>query len=188
MLEQNMHTVIESDLTAVYKSLTGESVRKIKKLLSAVASLVPYRPDLNALKEICGIADQRTLKTYLKYLEDAGMISQYQKAGREIDALRKPEKLYLNNTSQMYTISFDNSKNIGNVRETFFSQAVSPCHRLTIPQEGDFIIDGKFVVEIGGKNKKPEQLKDVKNSFFAIDDIESGFENRIPLWLFGFLY
>jgi hypothetical protein len=52
MLEQNMHTVIESDLTEVYKSLTGESVRRIKKLLSAVASLVPYTPDLNALKEI----------------------------------------------------------------------------------------------------------------------------------------
>jgi len=188
MLEQNMHTVIESDLTAVYKSLTGESVRKIKKLLSAIASLVPYTPDLHALKEICGIADQRTLKTYLKYLEDAGMISQYQKAGREIDALKKPEKLYLNNTSQMYTISFDNAKNIGNIRETFFSQSVSPHHRLSIPLKGDFNVDSKYIVEIGGKNKKTEQLKDVKNSFYAIDDIELGFENRIPLWLFGFLY
>jgi predicted AAA+ superfamily ATPase len=72
------------------------------------------------------------LPLFKEYLEDAGLISQYQKAGREMDSLKKPEKLYLNNTSQMYTISLDNSKNIGNIRETFFSQTVSPIHSINL--------------------------------------------------------
>jgi len=28
----------------------------------------------------------------------------------------------------------------------------------------------------------------IENSFIASDDIEVGFGNKIPLWLFGFLY
>ena len=30
--------------------------------------------------------------------------------------------------------------------------------------------------------------KDVPNSFVVNDDVEVGFGNKIPLWLFGFLY
>ncbi|HRZ79994.1 MAG TPA: AAA family ATPase, partial [bacterium] len=163
-------------------------VRKIKKLLSVVASLVPYTPDLNALKDICGVSDHRTIKTYLSYIEDAGIIVQYQKSGNALDSLRKPEKIYLNNTSQMYAISADNSKNIGNIRETFFAQAVSPVHKLRIPKKGDFEVDGSYIVEIGGKNKKTGQINKTENSIYALDEIETGLKNRIPLWLFGFLY
>lgn len=188
ILEQNIHTSIESDLTSVYGFITGETVRKIKKLLSVVASLVPYTPDLNALKDICGVSDHRTIKTYLSYIEDAGIIVQYQKSGNELDSLRKPEKIYLNNTSQMYAISADNSKNIGNIRETFFAQAVSPVHKLRIPKKGDFEVDGSYIVEIGGKNKKTGQINNAENSIYALDEIETGLKNRIPLWLFGFLY
>jgi len=43
-------------------------------------------------------------------------------------------------------------------------------------------------VEIGGKNKSYKQIKDVEHSYVVADDIEVGFGNKIPLWLFGFLY
>lgn len=186
--EQNIHTSIESDLTSVHEFITGETTRKIKKLLSVLASLVPYTPDLKVLKQICGISDNRTLKTYLSYIEDGGIIKQYQKSGNELDSLRKPEKIYLNNTSQMYAISPDNSKNIGTIRETFFSQAVSPIHQLRIPKKTDFEIDGKYLVEIGGKNKKRDHAGKEEQVIYALADIETGFKNKIPLWLFGFLY
>ena len=32
------------------------------------------------------------------------------------------------------------------------------------------------------------QIKDLENSFIAKDDIETGYANVIPLWVFGFLY
>jgi hypothetical protein len=49
-------------------------------------------------------------------------------------------------------------------------------------------VDDTYLFEVGGKNKSFAQIKDIENSFLAIDDIETGFGNKIPLWLFGFLY
>jgi hypothetical protein len=49
-------------------------------------------------------------------------------------------------------------------------------------------VNGKYTFEIGGKNKDFTQIKDLKNSFLAVDNIEIGVGNKIPLWLFGFLY
>jgi len=50
------------------------------------------------------------------------------------------------------------------------------------------LVDEKYIFEIGGKNKNYNQIKDIPNSYIAADDVEIGFGNKIPLWLFGFLY
>jgi hypothetical protein len=65
---------------------------------------------------------------------------------------------------------------------------VKNSHQLHYVDKGDFLVDEKFTIEIGGKNKGFDQIKDIKNSFVVSDDIETGFDKRIPLWLFGFLY
>ena len=65
---------------------------------------------------------------------------------------------------------------------------LTPNHTLTYPIKSDFLVDNIFTFEVGGKNKGFEQIKDLKNSFVAADDLEVGFANKIPLWLFGFLY
>lgn len=49
-------------------------------------------------------------------------------------------------------------------------------------------IDGKWLFEVGGAKKRFSQIRDIPDSFVAADDIEVGFGNKIPLWLFGFLY
>ncbi len=54
--------------------------------------------------------------------------------------------------------------------------------------KGDFLVDGVYTFEVGGKGKGFDQIKDMKNSFLSLDDIEIGVGNKIPLWLFGFLY
>jgi len=59
---------------------------------------------------------------------------------------------------------------------------------LSYPTKGDFLVNEKFTFEIGGKNKSFKQIKDISNSFVVADDIEIGSGNKIPLWLFGFLY
>ena len=75
------------------------------------------------------------------------------------------------------------------LRETFFyNQLAAAGHRIVLPEKGDFLVDGSFLFEIGGKNKSGQQLVDVANSFIAADEIEAGFRNKVPLWLFGFLY
>ncbi|MFH1319888.1 MAG: AAA family ATPase [Bacteroidota bacterium] len=187
-LEQNVHTVLESDLLTIYPHLTGNSVKKIKKLLSVIASSVPFTPDLQRLKIMLDIGDQRTLKNYFKYLEDAGIIAILNKGGKGLKELEKPDKIYLNNTNLMYALQNLNNAETGNIRETFFINMAGSKHKVSTPEKGDFLVDNKYIFEVGGRNKDFRQIKNLKNSYLALDDIEIGIGNKIPLWLFGFLY
>lgn len=187
-LEQNIHTTLESDLIAIYPSLSGNSVKKLKKLLSIIAASVPFTPDMKKLKTLLEVGDERTLKTYLKYLEDAGIILTVSRAGKAMKGLEKPEKIYLNNTNLIHAIKGHETADMGNQRETFFLNMLHNSHKVSVPVAGDFLINDRYTFEIGGRNKSFTQIKDIKSSFLALDDIETGIGNKIPLWLFGFLY
>lgn len=187
-LEQNLHTAIESDLPAVHPQLTGGSVARIKMLLSAIAGSVPLTPDLAKMRRLLDIADDRTLKTYLSYLEDAGLIMSLGKAGRALKAMDKPGKIYLGDVNTTYALQPSGRADTGAVRETFFAQSVAPVHALRVPEQGDFATDTDLIFEIGGRNKTARQVRGHARAYLALDDIETGVGTRIPLWLFGFLY
>jgi hypothetical protein len=80
--------------------------------------------------------------------------------------------------------AYCNDVEIGTLREVFF---MSMNKDLEVLLKGDFLVNNKYTVEIGGKNKSFKQIKDIQNSFVVADDIEIGFGAKIPLWLFGFL-
>jgi uncharacterized protein len=188
-LEQNIHTTIESDLVAIYPEIKGHSIKKIKQLLSFISDSVPFIPNWKKLLEILNIGDQRSLKTYFKLLEDARLIKTLSNASDKMRKIESAEKVYLNNPNQLYAISSIGDSNIGTVRETFFISMLSEKYLLTLPNNGDFLVNKKYLFEIGGKNKSFSQIKN-DNNFKALvcDDIEIGSKNKIPLWLFGFLY
>lgn len=124
----------------------------------------------------------------------SGLTQQLFKDAKGITRLQKPDKIYLDNTNLLYTIVPQNVQ-IGHVRKTFFANQLAHKHLVEYTDVGDFKIDQKLTFEIGGKNKTKEHLsavrheiKDLKNAFIAADDIEIGFQEKIPLWLFGFLY
>ena len=71
---------------------------------------------------------------------------------------------------------------------TCFLNQLSLNHDVNAPSQGDFLVDNKYLFEVGGKNKTFEQIKDIQDSFLAVDDTEVGSRNRIPLWMFGLLY
>ncbi|MES2198633.1 MAG: hypothetical protein V4489_00490 [Chlamydiota bacterium] len=77
---------------------------------------------------------------------------------------------------------------IGNVRETFFLSMLSQNHTLQLPINGDFSVDDQFLFEVEGKKKSFKQIQSEENGFLACDDMEIGIGNKIPLWLFGFIY
>jgi hypothetical protein len=54
-------------------------------------------------------------------------------------------------------------------------------------RQGDFVVNETYTFEIGGRNKGGKHIQGLENAFIAADEVESGFGNRIPLWLFGFL-
>ncbi|MCI0471133.1 MAG: AAA family ATPase [Candidatus Aminicenantes bacterium] len=187
-LEQGIHTVVEIDLIAMSPGLDGAAVKKIKQLLAFIAGSVPFTPDLKKIKQILGIGDERTLKNYLQYLENGGIILNLSKKAGGLKVLEKPDKIFLNDTNLMYAVGARENLQKGNIRENFFANTLSADHRVTIPDKGDFLVDGVYTFEVGGKGKGFDQIKDMKNSFLSLDDIEIGVGNKIPLWLFGFLF
>jgi predicted AAA+ superfamily ATPase len=187
-LEQNIHATVESDLSSVFPGLNGAGIKKIKKLISFIAESVPFTPDLKNIKRLLEIGDERTLKNYLKHLEDAGIILTVSKKGKSLSMLEKPEKIFLNNTNLMYAIGSRDNLQKGNIRENFFVYALTAGHVVNTADRGDFAVDGKFIFEVGGKGKSFSQIRDMENSYLALDEIELGIGNKIPLWLFGFLY
>ncbi len=185
MLKQNINVSLSSDLLFVYPSLDGNSIKKLKLLLNIIMESVPFVPVIEKLKKTLDIGDGRTLKEYFIKLEDAGILKLLMKASSKgLAKLEKPEKIYLNNSNLLYI----NDANIGTVRETFFLSMTSKAHEVTYPKKGDFLVDNVYLFEIGGKNKSFKQIADMPNSYVAVDDIEVGYKNKIPLWLFGFIY
>lgn len=114
------------------------------------------------------------------------MIFNLFKKGEGITQLQKPNKILMDNTNLSFLLA--PNTDIGALRETFFANQVGQSHELNFPAKGDFLVDGKYLFEVGGKNKGSKQLQDSANSFLALDDIEFGMEKAIPLWAFGFLY
>lgn len=120
-------------------------------------------------------------------LQSAGLIRILGAKSSGISIISKPEKLYLNNTN-LFNIFCDTPKN-GTIRETFFASALSYTHTLSYPKNGgDFMVDNTYTFEVGGRNKTKKQIKEIEKSFIVSDDMEIGMGNKIPLWLFGFLY
>lgn len=187
-LEQNVHTAIESDLPALNPSLSGNSIKRIKQLLAVIAASVPFMPDFAKLRRILDIADDRTLKAYLGYLEDAGLIMTLHKAAGGLSSMEKPEKIYLGDPNQIHALCTVGQANVGNIRETFFLRMVSGGSPVYAADKGDFVIGKDVLVEVGGRSKTARQIRGKQSAFLALDDIEIGVANKIPLWLFGFLY
>jgi hypothetical protein len=192
-LQQNINVSIESDLLSIYPKLNGNSVKKIKMLLSVIIKSVPFEPKISELKIAADIKDDRTLKDYLAKLDDAGLIKLLMQNSLSMKAFDKPEKIFLANPNLMYT----KEPNIGNLRETFFVNQLDNYYKnkqslsdegIFASNNGDFYCQGKYTFEVGGKSKGFNQIKDIPNSYVASDDLEVGIGNKIPLWLFGFLY
>jgi predicted AAA+ superfamily ATPase len=187
-LEQDVRKTVESDSIAVFPHLNGASTNKILNLLSLITESVPYTPDLIDLKRKLEIGDSRTLKGYLKFLADADVLLTVSKKGRGLGQLEKPDKIYLNNTNLIYSLGDSDKIDKGSLRETFFANSLSSSHKTHIVERGDFLVDDTVTFEVGEKNKSFSQIRGIDNAYLAVDDIEVGLKQKIPLWLFGFLY
>ena len=183
-LRQSIEATIDSDLLSIYPNLNGNTARKLKILTHAISTNVPYQPNYSSLKSLVDIRDDRTLKEYLAMLDSAGLIRLLMKNELAIKNMDKADKIYLENTNLMYL----NNPDMGNVRETFFANQLGNITEIYSGKNGDFMVGNNFTFEIGGAKKGFEQIKDMPNSYIAADDIEVGVGNKIPLWLFGFLY
>lgn len=183
-LERTVSTVIDSDIPAVEKKIDYETLIKAKRLIGIIAGSQPYLPNMSTLAGLMGTNRNQLLKLF-DLLDRAGIIRQIFTSTNSPRGLAKPQKVLLDNSTLMCALD---SPKIGAEREYTFASFLSVGHRVGFAKQGDFIVDNRYLFEIGGKGKGFTQIRDIPDSFVVADDIEFGFGNKIPLWLFGFLY
>jgi uncharacterized protein len=184
-LQEVINMMLEIELPLL-RGIDLGYIHKIKQLLVIISESVPFVPNVSKLSEKIGI-NRATLLSYFHYLEEIGLtINMFKEAGG-ISKLQKPTKIFLENPNLMFVLS-PQFANIGNVRESFFANQLRYNNKVSYAEKTDFCINEKYLFEIGGKSKKEIQIKALENAYIASDDIEYGFKNKIPLWLFGFTY
>lgn len=184
-LKQTVNHLLDSDLPSVEK-IDFNAVHYLRKLISILAEIVPYKPNIVKLSQQVGVS-RETLVRYLYLLEKADLLILLRTSTSGISKMNKPEKIYLNNPNLVYTLA-DAQSNQGTLRETYFLNQLQVHHSANWSDKGDFLVDGKYTFEIGGKNKTRKQILGIENAWIAADNIEYAEHNKIPLWLFGFLY
>lgn len=183
-LAQVVNKTIEVDIPQ-YTDMTASAIRKLKRLMSIVSESVPFKPNLSSISQVLGIS-RNLLPEWFVYMEKAGLIMQLRDDTGGIRGLGKVDKVYIDNTALMYMLGRENT-DIGNVRETFFLNQTRVMHDVITSSVSDFQI-GKYTFEVGGKNKTQKQIAGVSDAFVVKDDIEIGYQNVIPLWVFGLMY
>lgn len=184
-LQNVINTILENDLPAV-ENMSYITMHKIKKLLMIIASLVPFSPNIAKLSSEIETNRANTVR-YLDYLQRAGLVINLLSAQKGMSLMNKPDKVYLDNTNLLYALA-TSGINAGNLRETFFANQLSESNQLRTSQQGDFLVNDTYTFEVGGVGKGFRQIKDIENAFVVTDNVETGFGNKIPLWLYGMLY
>lgn len=184
-LEHVINNSLDIDLPFMLE-INVHNIFKIKKLLYILATQLPFQPNMTKLAESLEL-NRNTLNNYLYYLSESKLLRLLTDSGKSYSTLSKPEKIFMQNTNLIYTISGDDV-NKGTLRELFFLNQVSAKNEVNYTKKGDFIVDNKYIFEVGGSQKSFSQIADLNDSYLAIDDVQVGRQHKIPLWLFGFLY
>ena len=183
-LKQVINNTLEVDIPQ-YAKMNVATGRKLKQLLGVVSRSVPFKPNMTTLATVLDTS-RNSIPDFFIYLEEAGLIAQLRDNTGGVRGLGKVDKVYLDNTALVYNLAGDEA-DIGNVRETFFNNQMRINQEVLASRVSDFEI-GEYTFEVGGKNKKQKQIEDVDNGYIVKDDIERGYLNVIPLWMFGLNY
>ncbi|NCP85697.1 MAG: AAA family ATPase, partial [Bacteroidetes bacterium] len=184
-INQLIRTIVEIDM-AELQDFDIRNAKKLLQLIYVIAQQVPFKPNISNLAIKTGI-HRNSLNNYLYYLEQAKIISLLFPTGNSIAILQKPEKIVLNNTTLLHALAEEKSL-VGTVRETFFVSQLQTFHKVQLSKQADFLIDGKYTFEVGGKSKGQKQIEGIENAWIVKDDIELPMLNTIPLWMIGLLY
>ena len=179
-----INTILYTDVALLYR-VPASKVEVLKKLLLTICMSKPLELSVEKLAQKVGVS-KATLYNYIDYLHRAELLRHVTFEAKRFKSMQKPDKLYLAHPNLFSALC--KRSEVGTMRETFFASMAAYEYSLYYVNKGDFLVNETVTVEIGGKNKGFEQIKDLPNSYVAADDIEIGYDNKIPLWLFGFLY
>ena len=185
-IENIVNMTIEVELPQLRKLDIG-NIRKIKSLLGILSSNVPYALDTVKLSKMAELS-RTTLLQYLQNLNEARLIQLLYSNVTNVKRLQKPDKIYMENPNMLHALA-TTRVNEGTEREVFFINQLSSQHVVEYSKtSADFTIDHQYTIEVGGRSKDGKQIAGVAHRYIASADEEYVLGNKIPLWLFGFLY
>ena len=181
-LLKTMNMMTEVDILLI-KQIELKYLTKIKKLFYLLALEGPKSPNIsNLTKEIN--TSRATVMNYIKYLSDSRLINIIYTVGQEFP--KKPAKVIMNNSNLIYAI-YPIHVEQQDVMETFFVNALLSGHLVNEGnKQGNYIIDENKRFRICDAENVKMRLNN--ETIYARYNTEIGKDNKIPLWLFGFLY
>lgn len=183
-IERLINTSISQDIPAV-ESMEFETLHKLSRLLYVMSTEVPFTLNVQSLSQKIQVSRNTIIKMF-DLLDKGGIIRCLYSGWLSPKSVAKPGKVLFDNVDIMAALSSLND--VGAVRETFLASMLAPGHKLYEPPVGDLLIDEKITLEVGGRGKTFKQVAEIPDSYVVADGEEIGIGNRIPLWLFGFLY
>lgn len=185
LINQIVNVTLENDIPQ-YANLTIATAKKFKKLLGIIAQSAPFKPNFTQIAGQISVS-RNQVADMCTMIERSGLISQLREQTRGIQALGKVDKIYLDNSVLIHALG-ESHVDIGTIRETFFFNQLRLKHTICSSPASDFLVDETYTFEVGGKGKKQRQIQGIDNAFVVKDDIETGYANVIPLWMFGLMY
>lgn len=181
-LLKTMNMMTEVDILLI-KQIELKYLTKIKTLFYLLALEGPKSPNIsNLAKEIN--TSRATVMNYIKYLSDSRLINIIYPVGQEFP--KKPAKVIMNNSNLIYAI-YPIHVEQQDVMETFFVNALLSGHLVNEGnKQGNYIIDENKRFRICDAENTKMRLNN--ETIYARYNTEVGKDNKIPLWLFGFLY
>lgn len=182
-LLKTMNMMTEVDILLI-KQIELKYLTKIKKLFYLLATEGQCAPNISNLAHEIHTS-RATVMNYIKYLADARLINIIYPMGQDFP--KKPSKVMMHNTNLQYVI-YPNKADTQDLMETFFVNCMWKDHAVNQAGKDRFyLVDGKQKFRICDA-KSEHKIHYSSDTVYARYNTEVGQDNRIPLWLFGFLY
>ncbi len=184
-IENVVSFIIDQEMTQ-FCGVEPAYTRKLKAMLLFLADNLPYEVNISKLSSYLEI-NKTTVLSYLSSMQKAELLHLLYSDNKSVTKMQKPDKIYIHNPNVLCALA--TQKNIGTLRECFAVNQLSVAHTVEyVRTQGDFRVDGKYTLEVGGHDKTFDQIADIPNSYILADVMERPIGKKIPLWLTGFLY
>ena len=184
-IENVIDFIVNQELT-LFCGIDTANTRKVKALIQFIADSVPYELNIAKLSARLEL-NKQTVLSYINNLDRAELLHLLYSDNNTITRLQKPDKIYLHDPNMFYALGY--GEKIGTIRECFLVNQLSVNHTVEYGKnQGDFVIDGKTTIEVGGPDKSFEQVADIPDSFIFADRTEIPIGKKLPLWMAGLTY
>jgi predicted AAA+ superfamily ATPase len=184
-IENVVSFIIDQEMTQLC-GVDPAYTRKLKAMMMFLANNVPYDVNIAKLASYLEL-NKNTVLSYLASMQKAELLHLLYADNKSVTKMQKPDKIYVHNPNMLCALS--SNLNVGTLRECFVVNQLAVGHTVEYGKtQGDFLIDGKITVEVGGQDKSFDQIADIPNSYILADSMEFPVGKKLPLWVVGLLY